>query len=159
MEHYLLVVSVLGNVLIALAYGVIGAWIVPKFDLAASARGINAIKVSGTLFFFCCAVTHSDMAIHDALGLAANPLAPHYLINTLVQALSAPVFAVLVSRSVVVRIIDKDQYESVLDRRILEMERRRDELVAQALAEAGDVTTDVYRALGAPKSAGETGER
>lgn len=154
----LVIAGTLGNVVIALAYGIIGAWIVPKFDMAASARGVGLVKLTGTLFFFTCSVTHADMAVHTFWNLPADHLAWHNLLNTLVQAISAPVFAIMTARHLVVRIIDKSQYEQVLDRRLLEMERRREELVHEAVREAGDVTNDVKRAFGGPVTSGETGD-
>lgn len=148
MVDWLLVIAVISNFVIAGGYAGIGAWIVPKFDIAAPSAGLRATKIAGGVFFFTCAITHADMGFHAMARSEMDYTAIHYLLNHAIQAIAAPTFLILASRHMAIRIMNKRHYVEVLDRRIHEVETERARLVKEAVREAGDVTSDVWKALG-----------
>jgi hypothetical protein len=152
MTDWLVVVAVIANFVIAGGYAGIGAWIVPKFDIAAPSAGLRATKVAGGVFFFTCAITHADMAFHAMTNTPMSYTEVHYILNHVIQAIAAPAFLILASRYMAIRIMNRRHYVEVLDRRIQEVEIERERLVKEAVREAGDVTSDVWRALGTPSA-------
>lgn len=124
------------NLLIVLAYVVIGILLVRKFDAAAPTWALSIFRVTGLTFFLTCAMTHGHMALHAFEGTANDPYSLHYTLIHLPQALAGVVSAVLGWSFISLRIYDRSYYGSLLDR---EIDRQAREIASRI--RASDIDT------------------
>jgi hypothetical protein len=119
MSDLLTLVAVAANLLISTGYILIAAWVVPKFDAAASSWGLRAAKLAGLTFFVTCALTHLESAAHAATGVPHDVTAAHSLVVHVVQAIAAPAFLICASTWMSIRIYNRAHYLGMLDREIV----------------------------------------
>jgi hypothetical protein len=94
-------VFVVSNLVIAGSYLVLGFYVAPRLDIVAN-QGLVLLAKYGMLFFFvCCAITHFEQAAHVLSEPSANVawmLSYHMVISHLLQAMAAPVVALVATR-------------------------------------------------------------
>jgi hypothetical protein len=154
------IIAVASNVGIALGYAGIGIYVAPKFDAAAPSFGLKVTKASALIFFITCAMTHVELALHAISDRPEWMLSPHFLLVHSIQAIAAPVFLLMASAYMSIRIFNRQLYEGLLARRIAEV---RDEVLRQkaqderaeldarietVMAEGDAMTRTVWDALG-----------
>lgn len=144
----LLGLAVAANVMIALGYGAIAIWVVPKFDAAAPRWGLTVAKFAGLTFFLTCAMTHSELALHAATGTSIEWTAPHFLMIHTIQAIAAPVFLVFAVRFMSIRIFNLDLYAGLVERSLAEQARSLGQ-IAQSIHDSRTPVSDM-----APAAAG-----
>ena len=129
--------AVVANVIIALDYVAIGAFVSPKFDAASSSVGLRAAKAAALVFFVTCGLTHLDVAFHAWLG---EPWMrdPHFLVVHTIQAIAAPVFLYFANRFTSIGIWNKTLYDDALRRRVHQV---REELARERQQGANPATT------------------
>jgi hypothetical protein len=152
--------AILFNVVISLGYGGIGVYVAPKFDAAAPSVGLKLTKASALVFFITCAMTHVELATHIYTDRPAWMLTPHFIVVHGLQAAAAPTFLFLASAYMSIRIFNRQLYQGLLERRIVEVrdevlrqqeadaERMKDERIDRALADGDAVSRSVWGALG-----------
>ena len=152
-------ISVLANLVIA-GYAGTGIWVAPKFDAAAPSVGLRLTKLSALIFFLTCAMTHIEMASHVYYDRPEWMLSLHFVVIHSVQALAAPTFLVLATAYMSIRIFNRELYEGMLARRIVEVRdevlrlRREserdqvDERIDTVMAQGDSLSRSVWDALG-----------
>jgi hypothetical protein len=88
----MLALFVIANAVIALSYIITGIYITGKFYLPLTSRENMAFKVSASVFFLMCAMTHIEQALHGATNTPMDYTAFHMLAIHVLQAVAAPIF-------------------------------------------------------------------
>lgn len=125
-----LIAATIENLVIALAYLGIGAYVAPKFTLGTSSNlAARVTKWCGIVFFVSCAMTHLELAYHaqPPEDFAAYTIGEwlsswHGQVIHGLQAASGVVFLVLAVGNLSIRIYSKNFYEEMLDEYTRELE-------------------------------------
>lgn len=132
----LIIIAVVMNLIIAAAYGAIGIWIAPKFQLGALSWGTRIARAAGLLFFVTCAFTHVEISIHalEAMNTPGQQVPVwlttwHGLVLHTVQAIAGWVFVFMAARYLAVRIYSAAYYENEMGRHLAELEEYREAIV------------------------------
>ena len=103
----MIVVFVMANLAIALAYFVLGLYVSPRFDIVGSPWGVQVTKYAMLAFFLFCALTHVELAFHVLEEPRQNiqwMLTWHMILIHVLQAVAAPIAAVFTWMYLLIRI-------------------------------------------------------
>ena len=103
----MIVVFVMANLAIALAYFVLGIYVAPRFDIVGSPWGVKVTKYAMLTFFLLCALTHIELIVHvleEPKGQVQWMLSWHMVLIHVFQAIAAPIAAVFTWMYLLIRI-------------------------------------------------------
>jgi hypothetical protein len=139
------VLAIASNLAIALSYVLIGVQVAPRLVVIAPRRWAGgALRVSGAVFFICCAFTHLELTLHAiATGVPGGGVGDWYYswhghLAHHPQAIAGLVFYVVFRYFTSALIVgNHDEYERVLEMRIAERIADLEAIEAARLAQDG----------------------
>jgi hypothetical protein len=134
-EPWALGIGLAANLIIAVDYLLIGAFIAPKFSIAGPYVGAQVARLAGLAFFITCAMTHTELFLHGLTegvaergeheGVGEWFVSSHGLVAHNFQAAAGFIFFLFAYRYLGVLIVDRDTYRRVVDERLQQYLKRQ----------------------------------
>lgn len=160
MDSAILLLTILGNAGVAVAYVGLGIVFYTKFDTAAPTWKLWAFRVAALGFFVECAATHGHELLHQALGTPVELASWVHLLITLPQAIFGLLALALAVNFISARIYDRSFYSEMIERRFDEETRQiaaaQKQTDIRHLAEEVSTLNDAVAALDRAMRGGES---